>query len=314
MSRITTAWILLFVSGLVISFRLFRSEVYAQSIQPPPGFYYTFQAIGSDTCLGATNTEIFGDQQYPGWATYGPHVQLVGPSDFLIYSWQMTDGNNVTLATGSWNSQTAVSTGGSSANGANFSFTQNPTGDLSFSENISYYSSQKGCGDSIQDLATPYLNLFVIDVNTSYKYVFKSKETGFALEMPNSSNGTQLIQRPYTGATNQEWQLSLVPKIDGGGFYVFTNVATGAPLYADYNVASSAVTQSAGTSHAWHFTAAGNGAYNITLSSSETPGYFLRMTDKTHAMTITSTVSGSGIVASPSSNSTGQQWVVSVIQ
>jgi hypothetical protein len=293
--------------------------VRAQSIEPPSGFYYKFQAIGEDTCLGADNTQVFGDQEYPSWGTYGPRIPLEGPTNYEIYSWQMVDGNNVVLATGSWNSQTGVSTGGSSSDGANFSFTKNPTGDLTFSENLSYYTSLGGgggpCGDTIQDLASPYLDLFVIAIDTQYKYVFESQQTGYALEMPNSTNGTQLTQSPYTGAANQQWQLALFPN-SGAGFYIFTNVATGLPLYADYNLSSPEVTQSSGTDHAWHFTAAGNGAYNIILSSSETTGSkgLIRMTDRTHAISITSTNAGSGIVASALSNTAGQQWKVTVIQ
>jgi galactan endo-1,6-beta-galactosidase len=54
-------------------------------------------------------------------------------------------------------------------------------------------------------------------------YEVVNANSGNALESPNTSQGTQLDQRTYTGATSQQWQVVTAP----GGYYTLVNRATG---------------------------------------------------------------------------------------
>jgi hypothetical protein len=54
-------------------------------------------------------------------------------------------------------------------------------------------------------------------------YEVVNRNSGKALESPNTSQGTQLDQRTYTGATTQQWQVVPV----AGGYYTLVNRATG---------------------------------------------------------------------------------------
>jgi hypothetical protein len=54
-------------------------------------------------------------------------------------------------------------------------------------------------------------------------YELVNLNSGKALEAPDANQGTQLDQRTYTGATNQQWQPVTAP----GGYHTLVNRATG---------------------------------------------------------------------------------------
>lgn len=78
-----------------------------------------FTASSGSYC-SYSGTQIFGAQADPlGWLLEGPHLSLSVPHAFEQYSWTLSDEEG-TLATGSFDSRTGSSTGGSGVDRSSF--------------------------------------------------------------------------------------------------------------------------------------------------------------------------------------------------
>jgi hypothetical protein len=104
---------------------------------------YSFLASAADYC-GMGGIRISGfEQNHPNWATYGPHINITGPYAYLAYSWELRDRDGV-IASGSYDSRTNTSTGGTWSTGANFQVSRYPVGtvnDMSFAAWGSFYTN-----------------------------------------------------------------------------------------------------------------------------------------------------------------------------
>jgi len=251
------------------------------------------------------------EQNEPNWAFYGPYVNIGNSDDYLIYSWTLRDEQGV-IASGSYNSQTGESTGGTGSSGANFTISRYPVGDLIFTATGSLHTTGTygPCGESINADADMLSNSFWLTVNPNYTYQFTSKASGLVIQIPGGSTAdyTQVTQDTNTSAAQQKWTLSVA------GSYKISNTATGVPLYNDTTSQHTSVVQLSGSSTSWRFVSVGDGSYYLTvyLSHGGGPGFG----DTSHVMGVVagSQNPGAGIETAYRAGLSSQQWSVTVIQ
>src|ERR1044072_1700472 len=130
---------LLFFGIIFIHAFLFTSS-FAQTSAP---FHYEFIASAAEGC-GAGGIRFFGyslGYQTPfTWSVYGqvPNYQTSG--GYLAFSWTLVDEAG-TLATGSYDSRTGASTGGTYGNSWSFPISRYPVGDTAFQANCTRYGT-----------------------------------------------------------------------------------------------------------------------------------------------------------------------------
>src|SRR6267143_6400137 len=247
----TQKGVVLLVRLLFVAMFFPSARLSAQIVQPPPGFQYTFAASSPDGC-GLGGIHMYGfEQNEPNWAFYGPYVNISGPYDYLIYSWTLRDEQGV-IASGSYNSQTGASTGGTGSSGANFEVSRYPVGDLIFTATGSLHASGAygPCVEGINADADMLSNSFWLIVNPNYTYQFTSKASGLVIQIPGASSAdyTQVTQDTNTSAAQQKWTL---PAFGANGYYRITNKSTGKPLFNDTSSQHTSVVQLSGSSTAW---------------------------------------------------------------
>ncbi len=116
----------------------------------------------------------------------------------------------------------------------------------------SYTSPNSSSGSTTEDSTTgSNVNFSATDL-----YMITAKHSGKALDVywGNVDNGTNILQYPYCGYSNQQWY---VQKLDNG-YYIIKNLATGKVLdVADYS------TENGGNVHQWEYVGGANQEWSI---------------------------------------------------
>lgn len=235
--------------------------------------YFQFSAGHADSC-GYGGVQLYGYQYSEiGWTIHGniPANGGNSPGNYLTWEWQLIDEAGV-LASGSWDSTTSTSTGGTYGTDAGFETSRLPVGEMYFEGSGSYQSDSPPCTQSFQVTSGTLIMtngyFFASLPTTASPIVFQSPDSGLVLQMPDNSstNYEEPIQDYYDEQDYQQWNLTSI----GGcgpyywyGCYKFTNNGTGVPLYSDYATGGSPVYQLSGTNLAWRFISAGDGSWYI---------------------------------------------------
>lgn len=287
----------------------FSVNLYAQNNTLP--FYYQFLAISAEYC-GAGTLRFFGysyGYQSPSqWSIHGTLPYYNDPGGFLTYSWTLQDEAG-TLASGSYDSITGATTGGTYGSSFGFTTQRFPIGQLSFRANGTVRgrgSSGSLCTQSFD--ATTYTAIsgggyFTLKTNTSYNYKFTNSQSNLVLQVADSFDYTPATQG-INGTGNQSWRLSTAA---GEGRYDFINNATGKPLYSDFSSGSPLVFQLFGSSRGWRFVSVGDGTSFYIVYE-----YNNRIGDPQYAMEPTggSVQVGAVIEALSRANRQSQKWIV----
>lgn len=157
-----------------------------------------FQATGADYCGMADGTFIRGYQEDTlDWGLYGPNVSYLSiPNGYVAWSWTLSDQLG-TMATGSYDSRTGVSIGGTNVSSAGFTAPRAPVGGLSnmsFVADISVYAMGFGgpCMESVQDTTTNTISsggtwFYWNDQNSSPKVGSALQTSAFFQQFPADS-------------------------------------------------------------------------------------------------------------------------------
>lgn len=302
----TTTFIL-----IIFTLVTFANVTYAQTGSVPPGFRYQFLASSADSC-GAGGIQFFG-YQYASeneWSVYGrlPNYNISG--GYLIFSWTLSDEGGQ-LASGSWNSQTGASTGGTYGSSFGFLTSRIPVGEIRF-QALGQVQGTGGYGTLCQQSfnATTFTTVssggYVhLTVDTSKTYVFQNKQSGLVIQIAGSSSADYepATQDAYVSASNQNWTLSS----GGSYYYIFSNNATGKALYSDFQSGNPTVYQLSSPNRAWRFISVGDGSYYIVYDVNYAGGvytsYAMRPANGTSQ-------SGNSIETIERTNESSQHWFV----
>lgn len=294
----------------------FSPGYYAQGPLVPATLRYQFEASSADGC-GIGGIRFNGFQTNGNnWSVYGSVGNYSSsPDGFLAFSWHLNDEIGE-LASGSYDSRTGASTGGT--HGASFDFTisRTPAGEMSFtaSGEERVLSSSGSCGQSF--FASTFTTagsggrFFLYFSNSMAPVVIQSKQSGLVLQIAGSSSADfePVTLGTYQGTANQQWTPS-----GGGSFpgYLYSNTATGKTLHFDPQSGNSLVFQLTGSNRGWRFLAVGDGSYYIVtdeyIEGTTQPPLYRHLALKPVG---DSSSPGAQVEATDRTNQLSQQWWV----
>lgn len=233
----------------------------AQSI--PASAHYQFLATAGESC-GAGTLRFFGysyGYQQQGHFGVSNTLPYYGdPGGYLIYQWTMADEAG-TLAQGSYNSQTGVSTGGTYGSSIDFDIYRYPVGELTFRATGTVNGrggSSTLCTQSFD--ASTYTAIsgggfFNLNLATGVNYQFQNSQNNLFLQIADANDYTPAaLGNP--GDANQVWTLTGPA---GSGRYDISNTLSSKPLYSDFLSNNTSVFQLSGATRGWRFISTGDG-------------------------------------------------------
>lgn len=296
---------------------IFNTISYSQGTLTPAQLRYQFNASSADSC-GFGGIGFYGYQtSQTDWSVNGRIPNTYFSGGYLAFSWTLTDETGG-LASGSYDSRTNISTGGTYGGSWSFTMSRIPAGELRFQASGQVrgqnYSGQQ-CEEAFN--ATTYTGsssggYLYLGLGTPETYVFQSKQDGLALQIKGSSpqDYQPATKSPYNGTPSQ-WTLTVTSGENTyNGYYKFTNNVTNKPLYSDFQSGNPAVYQLSNTSRGWRFISVGDGSYYIVYDQ------FVNGRYVPYAMQpIGGTLENhNDINVVEKSNQLSQQWYVMVVQ
>ncbi len=286
----------------------FNSNVHAQSNASQ--LYYDFKAVSVEGCGTGTinfNGHSIGYAQSMGWsvlATDFPNYNTYG--GYLDYSWTLTDEAG-TLASGSYNSSSGASTGGTFGVAIDTSTQRFPVGDVEFR------AFGTVIGDGISGLCSQYFDATTyasytgngysdLRVNPSPSIRFQNKQSNYFLQVNDYSDYSSATQGISIQGGNQYWTLSR-SNLDEGHY--FTNSATGKRLYSDFLSSNSLVYQLSGANRSWKLVSVGDGTSFYIVYEYNNGGTQYAMEPVGG-----STSNGAAIEALSRQNRQSQKWII----
>ncbi len=241
--------------------------------------HYQFFAGHPDYC-GTGGFRLTGyETDSVNWIVHGNMPPNGGnwPGDFLSFSWDLTDEIG-TLASGSWDSTTNTSTGGTTGADFAFSLSRIPVGELYFQATGSYMAYP--CGQNFKvTSATGFITngWFQLTFQSlTDNIVFYNTNHNLALQIPNGNPADYVTPdlEQFKNLSHQKWNLSTLPAQPGPGsntgYYRVDNSATGKPLNVDINNPN-AIFQLQGTTFGWRFVSAGDGTWFVVYDKIASP-------------------------------------------